>query len=252
MIAGGASAVKIAICDDNQDLDYNAKLSQILTEYMKKNEIDDYIIEPYTSGMDLVKAFNQGAYDFIFLDVRMPVLDGFETAQSIRQLDLEVSIIFITQANAQIHMGYWYGAKDYICKPISQQQIDDLMDRLLHERFKKANEERYSIRVKNSGEVDLRLTDVFYFESKGHSIWAIMKADKYEFLGKLDQIEIDLYRKDFVRIHKSYLINMHHIFTMVGNRAIFKKEIIDLELNISRKYKDTARDTYMTYRGRGR
>lgn len=101
-------------------------------------------------------------------------------------------------------------------------------------------------------QVELELANIYYFISRGHNIIAVTKMKEYEFIGKLDQVENDLNKMGFVRIHKSYLVNMRYIFTMAGNRAIFKKEIINLELNISRRYKNTARDTYMMYRGQGK
>lgn len=243
--------MQIAICDDNQGLDYNAWLEVLLRNYVSRNRIGEFEITAYTSGFNLLESLSRVPFDFIFLDVDMPCLDGFETARRIRGLDLDVVIVFVTHLESQISMGYHYGAKDYLCKPVSQDQIDMLMDRLLEERRRKQNGRRYRVRLKgNNGETDLSLDEVLYFESMRHYIYAVMTtSEKLIFRSKLQVVADDLKESGFVLSHKSYLVNMRHIFAVTGKQVIFSSEFGDVAAPISKSQKGAVKEAFNRYRG---
>jgi DNA-binding LytR/AlgR family response regulator len=221
----------------------------MLNEYMSAAEISDHKIKIYPSGTALLKEHRKKLFDFIFLDVEMPELDGFETAAQIRKLDLDVDIIFVTKMSDYIKHGYRYNAKEYLCKPVTAEDITALMDRLLEEQIRKQGGSRYAVRLKGTGaEIDLQLDDVIYFESSLHYVTAATTEQAFEFQGQLAQVEVDLGGKGFLRVHQSYLVNMNCIFAIVSNRVVFKENFIKLEIPLSRKYKDSAKKVFSEYR----
>lgn len=66
-----------------------------LERYGEENHLE-VKISSYGSGSQLLLSFQKGKFDIIFLDVSMPELDGFETAERIRRMDENVSIVFCT------------------------------------------------------------------------------------------------------------------------------------------------------------
>lgn len=84
--------------------------------------VGDTTLIPVRSGEDALVELSQNRYAVVLLDVRMPGLDGFETARRIRagQLNSDVPIIFLTAASARpdaTFRGYTSGAVDYLAKP---------------------------------------------------------------------------------------------------------------------------------------
>ena len=225
--------MQIAVCDDVKD--YNDKLDNLLASYIKRKDICKCEINKYTSGLALLKNYVPGKYNFIFLDVDMPVLDGFKTAEQIRKLDLKVDLIFVTNMHDQAQMGYNYNAKGYLYKEVNQKQIDILMDRLLNELGRRNDGGFYKIHLKfDDGIIYLPLYNVLYFESKNKDILATTTDDVFTFRGQLADVANDLKDKGFIRIHRSYLVNIEHVFKDFGNKLILKSSD---ELEISRKYK---------------
>jgi len=241
--------MNFAICDDEKI--YLEELSQILSEYMNHAQISDYCIKTFTTGTTLLNEYRKKLFDFIFLDVEMPELDGFDTAAQIRKIDLDVDIVFVTRMSDYVKRGYRYNAKEYICKPVATEDIKNLMDRLIDERTRKQCGGKYAVKLKGNGaEIDLMLDEVLYFESNLHYVVAVTITDTFVFQGQLAQVEIDLEGKGFLRVHQSYLVNMNCIFAVVSNKVVFKESLIELEIPLSRKYKESVKKLFTEYRSR--
>jgi len=228
----------IAICDDVKH--YNTHLRSLLDSYMKQNKISDYKITEYNSGVNLSDEYSLGVFNFIFLDVDMPQLSGSETAKKIREIDLNVDIIFVTNMRDQALMGYNYNAKGFLYKDVTQEDIDILMDRLIEEVKRKEGMGYYKIRQKHDGGyVRLPLADILYFESKDKIILATTETDSYEFRGQLKSVAMELEKKGFVRTHLSFLVNINRVFTAYGSYVLLGTND---KLPVSEKYRESVND----------
>lgn len=83
----------MALCDDI--IDYNKKMESYIEKYGNENHVEVKITS-YGSGSQLLLNYQKRKFDVIFLDVSMPEMDGFETAEEIRKSDTDVSIVFCT------------------------------------------------------------------------------------------------------------------------------------------------------------
>ena len=86
------------------------------------------------NGEEVLKLYHEGTkYDLILMDIRMPVLNGYEATAKLRKSDSEIPIIALS-ANAmqsEIDMSIEKGCNDHISKPISQQVLLETMDKYL-------------------------------------------------------------------------------------------------------------------------
>ncbi len=115
----GSIAATILIVDDNPD-----NLS-VMRSVLKGSE---YSIVTAQTGVDALRLLLRQEFALIILDIRMPGMDGFETAQFIRTREKmsRTPIIFLTafdQDQAQVHRGYSLGAVDFIVKPIDPEVL---------------------------------------------------------------------------------------------------------------------------------
>ena len=112
------NTIKILLVDDNADTLMSMEV--IL-------EKEGYTFSKALSGKEALKILlKEDDFSLILLDVRMPVMDGYETAELIYQRDKlrHISIIFITgqdYEDAAVFKGYKLGAVDYILKPVNPQ-----------------------------------------------------------------------------------------------------------------------------------
>ncbi len=89
-------------------------------------EQDGALVQHAANGRDAMQLLRSREFSLLILDVRMPVMDGFEVLQRVRQeLNLEIPIIMVTAMGGEddIVRGYDLGVTDYILKPYSEVQL---------------------------------------------------------------------------------------------------------------------------------
>ena len=84
-----------------------------------------YEVDHFSDGADCLKAFNHNRYELCILDVRMPGMDGFELAESIRKVNQDIPIIFLSAKTLKEDKlkGLRIGADDYLVKPFSIEEL---------------------------------------------------------------------------------------------------------------------------------
>jgi DNA-binding response OmpR family regulator len=112
------------LCEDEESL------GMLLREYLQAKGYD---AELYLDGEAGFKAFARSHYDMCVLDVMMPKKDGFTLAQEIREMNVDVPIIFLTARNLKedIFEGFKIGADDYLTKPFSMDELVFRMEAVL-------------------------------------------------------------------------------------------------------------------------
>jgi two-component system OmpR family response regulator len=107
---------KVLLCEDDPNL------GTLLKEYLNAKNFDT---ELATDGVEGAKMFKRSSYDFILLDVMMPLKDGFTLAKEIREEDKHTPILFLTAKSMKEDAleGFRSGGDDYITKPFRMTAI---------------------------------------------------------------------------------------------------------------------------------
>lgn len=107
---------KVLLCEDDPNL------GTLLKEYLNAKNFDT---ELATDGVEGAKMFKRSSYDFILLDVMMPLKDGFTLAKEIREEDKHTPILFLTAKSMKEDAleGFKSGGDDYITKPFSMEEL---------------------------------------------------------------------------------------------------------------------------------
>lgn len=105
-------------------------LGTLLSDYLNAKGHTCTLAVNGQEGYDL---FTRGHYEFLILDVMMPIKDGFTLAKEIRGIDKEVPILFLTARNMKEDTleGFRAGADDYMAKPFSMDELIARMDAIL-------------------------------------------------------------------------------------------------------------------------
>jgi signal transduction histidine kinase/CheY-like chemotaxis protein len=118
------TAVKILVAEDNL-------VNQLLVKYL----LNKYGIEPIfrQNGWEVIEALQQESYDLLLMDIQMPVMNGYQAIEKIKQLKLELPVVAMT---AYVMPGdkekcLAAGMDDYIAKPISEVQLQQVLLKFL-------------------------------------------------------------------------------------------------------------------------
>lgn len=236
----------VAICDDN--LQISRQIEQYLLEISRSRGIG-ITIELFEDGLALETEIMEGTrYDMIYLDIQMKYKDGIETAQAIRQIDKTVILIYVSSFISYAIQTFAVRPFRFIVKPINQ--------RLFQQYFLAAYEEiieshTYFEYDWNKVRYRIPVKDIVYFESKLRVVEIVLPQERKQTYKKLDIIEKQLQKTKitFLRIHKSYLINMLYVEAIRYDEVMMKGgEVLQISKNrrkeISFQYCNLTEDEY--------
>lgn len=108
--------MKILVVEDDKDLNY------LVTTYLKAS---DYEVYQASNGLDALNIFYENKIDLVLSDIMMPLCDGYELARNIREINLNVPIIFMSARDDKPskQIGYKAGIDDYITKPCDLDEL---------------------------------------------------------------------------------------------------------------------------------
>ena len=169
-------------------------------------------------GFQGLKAIQEHQPDLIFLDVQMPKITGFEMLEL---LDEPPAVIFTTAFDQYALKAFDAMAIDYLLKPFSQNRFNQAIDKFLaqkgevketaqnfHELAEKRN--RLVVRVKNEIKI-IATQEVSFFEAEDDYIVIHTLTGAYLKKMTMKSLEEALDPAKFVRVHRSYLINLNEI-----------------------------------------
>lgn len=215
--------LRIAIVEDNKEneREIRAYINRYSKEYSRKIDI-----QSYCDGDEIVNQYNT-ELDIIFMDIHMQFMDGITASKKIREMDEDVTIIFVTNmAQYAIH-GYEVNALDYVVKPISYFAFAEKLDRAVIRRERRGK--KY-IAVSAAGILTkLAVSDIRYIESHGHQLTFHLR-DKEYVTGNVTMKEVEqrLEKYDFFRCSKSYLVNLEYVESIEQSVACIGTEQIPI------------------------
>jgi DNA-binding LytR/AlgR family response regulator len=183
-------------------------------------------VECAFDGRDaLVMASNQ-RYDAIFLDVRMPDLDGLELGRVLRRFASPPQLVFVSAYDNAAVDAFELRALDYLRKPVGRRRLEEALDRVLaavdagasappaegHGRSSApVAPESDMIAVANVATGAHRLiarSSILYVQSHGDFVRIVTEDGRYLLRATLSEIERRWEPHGFVRVHRQYLANL--------------------------------------------
>ena len=172
----------------------------------------------------LVKASSQH-YDAIFLDVRMPDLDGLELGRVLRRFALPPELVFVSAYDSPAVEAFELRALDYLRKPVSRRRVEEALDRVAcavesaagavengHSRqHSTAPAESEIIAVANVRNGSTRLISrsaILYVQSYGDFVRIVAGDGRYLLRTTLGEIERRWETLGFARVHRQYVANL--------------------------------------------
>lgn len=194
------------------------------------------LVGQYRKVEKLLEALEIQKIDLIFLDIVLSGQSGVDFVKTHKNLP---QVIFVSNYRNFAVEAFDYDVTDYLLKPIDYERFLKAVKKAkaFQDNTYRVNKqpERIYIKSKSSGElIHLELNDILYFESQADYVECHTKSGNNSlFLSTLKGLYTQLPEKKFVRIHKSYIINIDNITKMRLNEV----QIGSITLQVSRTYK---------------
>ncbi|MDT8451370.1 MAG: LytTR family DNA-binding domain-containing protein [Gammaproteobacteria bacterium] len=232
--------MNILIVDDEQ------LARQRLRHMLSKSEEHAIVGEAATGEQALALAQNLKP-DLVFMDIRMPGMDGLEAANYLSQLPKPPAIIFTTAFSEHALSAFDSNAVGYLLKPVKQERLDQAIQsagRLNRAQLNQLKQDenpntRSKICVKIRGTLELvPIEDIIYF--KADQKYVTLRTEEHEYLieESLKALESE-FANSFIRIHRNALVARDYIHGLQKNEqghvCLNFKDIDDL-LEVSRRH----------------
>lgn len=176
-----------------------------------------FSISHFADGTSFLQNY-QPRYDVIFMDIKMPGIDGMSAAEQLRKTDSETILIFVTSMVQYAVQGYDVNAFDFIVKPLNYTAFEMKMKRVFR-----------ALKLKQGTELVLNLgggttrkissSSIFYIEVMNHDLTYHTDQGVFTVRGKLSSVTQQLPAASFFRSKSSYLINLRYVIQVTAEEV---------------------------------
>ena len=226
MSRGGQNIVSrelrvLAVDDERLALD---DLAQLLRAHP-----DVSAVSTADSGVAALQALTQSHVDAVFLDVRMPDIDGLDLGRVLKLFDAPPAIVFVSEYESAAVAAFELRAADYLMKPVTRQRLSQALERVTLDT---SGERAVDHVVHDQAEIDSHSEIIAVYTPRGNSVHLLPRSSilYLEAYGDYQRVFstdghfllhgslLDLGRKwaphGFVRVHRKFIVNLRHATTV--------------------------------------
>lgn len=190
----------------------------------------------YESAQEALNHITKGEVDILFLDINMPAMNGIDFASIVPD---RTRIVYITAYEQYALQGFRVNALDYLLKPVSYVDFMQAVSRACEwyamkekavDRKASDNHAKTMITVKSGYRlVQIPLGNIQYIEVRGDRLLFFRtEGDTIDSLMTMREIEDQLPDDIFMRVHRSFIVNMKQVRYVERNRIVFGKVYIPI------------------------
>lgn len=232
--------LKIAVVEDQQET--RECLCRYVRQYADEQGIRVEVL-PFANGAIITKNYQPG-FDIIFMDVEMPQLGGFGAAETIREVDPDVVLVFVTNMAQYAIRGYEVDALDYVLKPVDYYQFCTKLSRAV-QRVQRKKGGQIALQLAGGGMQLLDTGEIYYLETRSRMLYYHTAKGEFAVRASLQSAEKQLTAYHFVRCNQCYLVNLEHVKGIENDFAL----VGDARLEISRRQRAAFLTAVASYVG---
>lgn len=205
-----------------------AIITQLCTNVSSLN-----VLEEFPNAIQAIKYLNQNEVDLIFLDIHMPDFTGFDFIETLK--NPPKIILTTSDANFAIQAFEYDCIVDYLVKPITlprfkkaiqkaeSKQVDSKVDVTNKVETTSGNDLYVNI---DRRLIKIDIPSIYLVEAKGDYIQVKTESQNYTVHSTLKKIEEKLPDHLFLKVHRSFIINVNKIIDIEDNSVLIKKDVI--------------------------
>ena len=206
----------VIIIDDEQPA------RKLIENYVSKIDFLE-LLGTFKCALGAIPVLKSGQVDIMFLDIRMPEISGLDFLET---LDKTPEVILTTAYREYALEGYEFDVLDYLLKPIEFSRFLKAVNKA-ENKFKSVPLVHNAIQEKikyiylrqKSKQIKVALSDVLFIKAENEYVdYYLKNQQKILILGALKNLEEELQDSNFIRIHRSYIVNLDAIEYIEGNQ----------------------------------
>ncbi|RZL42011.1 MAG: response regulator transcription factor [Pedobacter sp.] len=196
------------------------------------------LVEDCPTADSAYQTIQDNAIDLLFLDIEMPGMSGLELAKSLAENS--TMIVFTTSKRNYAVEAFDLNVVDFIVKPVTPvrflQAVKKAKEIYKLKNGNGAEKVQEFIFIRDSNTVKrIKLTDILFLEAQGDYVKIVADGNIYQIHSSLKSVEDKIPRSIFLRVHRSFIINLSKIDTVEGSTLVIDKKFVP----VSDAYKAT-------------
>lgn len=225
------------------------------------------VISEARNGEEAINEIKNKQFQLVFLDVQMPGINGIEVIQHLQNGSIKMPLTVFTTAHDEYALkAFDTNAIDYLLKPFEKDRFKKAIEKVkqqlqlkqsldlnhkmmsLMQNFNaSASDYRLQFVIKEKGkEWKVNTDQIMYLQADGNYLQLVTQTKRWLYRGTMNQIESELDARDFLRIHRSILLNLQYLkgYQYLNNNEYRFKLANGEELISSRSYKQAISEHF--------
>jgi len=219
-------------------IDDDSFVRKITEDFVKKSK-SLTLMGSLSSAVDAINILESNEnIDLIFLDIEMPEMTGIDFLNALITLP---QIIIISSKEKYAINAFEYDVTDYLLKPFTYSRFCKAVNKALQRQEKNIMHAKIDeIFIKhNSSLIKLKYTDILWVEAMENYVIINTFDERYTVHFTMQSIEKKLSNKQFLRTHRSFIVNISDIHSITDNKILIKtRDKAKNEIPISKLYKE--------------
>ncbi len=227
--------IKALLVDDEQHC-----VDTLLYDLKRHCSEELEVVATASTSLEAIKAIESAKPDLVFMDIDLPGINGMQVLELFENANFR--IVFVTAHSRYAVEGYKFKADAFLLKPVDPEELTEVIQRIYKDLPSQSNN---PIRDGKLAIADMKgvefvpYENIVYCESQNNYTCLYLSDSQQKVVSKtLKSIEEQLPTSDFIRIHQSYLINMHQVKKYLkadgGSVEMQNGQI----LSVSKRFKD--------------
>ena len=188
------------------------------------------LIDALSNGEEALKRIESEEVDLIFLDIEMPGMSGLELLD---RLTVSPQVIFTTGNKEYAFEAFEYEVTDFLKKPITQLRFSKAVEKaiLRQEQLNAISSasSKNEIYIKSDGRfIRIAYENILYFENVGDYVKVITTEGNHIIHGSLKSIDSRIKHPRFLKVHRTYIVNLDKIKDIEDNTLVIDKSVIPI------------------------
>ena len=220
------------LCDDNQSI--LNRLEKMVESILINNELSGQVAYSTTNPNNLIKYIEFNPFDVVILDIDLKSeKSGMDIANLIRKRNKKAYIIFSSAHLEYLMVAYKYKTFDFLPKPMTLERLKETILRLFDD-ISASNNTFFKVNNKNGY---INSNDIFFIEKHGKKAIVKTSIGDYSLNSSFSDI-LNRLPNNFVRCHKSYIVNVNKIERVKTDNTVIFKDEDKIQCQIGPKYEN--------------
>lgn len=190
----------------------DSSIQRMIVGKLVSNHISLNLVGEFSNAIEAKNFMSYNSIELLFLDVEMPIVSGFDLLDGLK---VKPQVIFITSKPEYAVKAFDYDATDYLQKPISNARFEAAVKRALNlhtmQRESQDDDGEHIFIKSKLKKLKIFTSRIKWVEAYGDYVKVVTEDENHLVLSTMKSFENDLSREKFVRVHKSFIVNIDKV-----------------------------------------